>query len=146
MGIEEQFILLAIGLFTICVRVFVRWRQVGPCNWQLDDYLMPLTGVIFTLETVAAYLVGAKFAGLTNSYMTDEERADLNPDSREHFNRVWGSKIQVLGWSLYASILWALKLCVTIFYSRLTYVLSLASGLNASKKLRAPIADLGTIM
>ncbi|KAM5349936.1 hypothetical protein ACJ41O_006441 [Fusarium nematophilum] len=133
MGIDEQFILLAIGLFTICVRVFVRWRQVGPSNWQLDDYLMPLTGVIFTLETVAAYLVGAEFGGLTNSYMTDEERLDLNPDSREYFNRVWGSKIQVLGWSLYASILWALKLCVTIFYSRLT------SGL-ADLKTRVRIA------
>ncbi|KAJ4176890.1 hypothetical protein NW755_014174 [Fusarium falciforme] len=62
------------------------------------------------LETVAAYLVGAKFDGLTNSYMTDEERAELDPDSREYVNRVWGSKIQVIGWSFYASILWTLKL------------------------------------
>ncbi|KAJ4178029.1 hypothetical protein NW759_017378 [Fusarium solani] len=120
MGIEEQFTLLSIGLITIGVRIFVRWQQVGPSNWQLDDYLMPLTGAVFTLETVAAYLVGAKFDGLTNSYMTDEERAALDPDSREHFDRVWGSKIQVIGWSFYACILWALKFCVTAFYSRLT--------------------------
>lgn len=45
MTTPEQFILLAIGLFTILVRIFFRWRTVGPSNWQLDDYLMPLTGV-----------------------------------------------------------------------------------------------------
>lgn len=31
-----------------------------------------------------------------------------------------GSKIQVMGWSFYSMELWLLKLCVTIFYSRLT--------------------------
>ncbi|KAJ3546249.1 hypothetical protein NM208_g2092 [Fusarium decemcellulare] len=120
MGIEEQFVLLSIGLITIGVRVGVRWRQVGPGGWQLDDYLMPFTGLVFTAETVAAYLVGAKFQGLTNSYMTAEERANIDPDSQEHYNRVWGSKIQVIGWSFYACILWCLKFCVTCFYGRLT--------------------------
>jgi hypothetical protein len=71
---------------------------------------------------VAAYLVGAKFDGLTNSYMTPEQRADLDLDSREHYNRVWGSKIQVIGWSFYAAILWGLKVCITAVYGRLTYV------------------------
>lgn len=78
--------------------------------------------MVFTLETVAAYLVGAKFHGLTNSYMTPEQRAALRPDSQEWYDRVMGSKIQVIGWSLYAAILWLLKFCVAIFYSRLTYV------------------------
>jgi hypothetical protein len=45
MGIEEQFILLSLGLATILARIGVRWRQVGPGGWQLDDYLMPFTGV-----------------------------------------------------------------------------------------------------
>jgi hypothetical protein len=80
---------------------------------------------VFTAETVAAYLVGAQFQGLTNSYMTDEERANIDVNSREHFNRVWGSKIQIIGWSFYACILWSLKFCVTAFYGRLTYVLVL---------------------
>lgn len=120
MAIEEQFTLLAIGLVIIGMRVFVRWRQVGPGNWEFDDYLMPLVGVVFTLETVAAHLVGSRFGGLTNSYMTDEERAALDPNSIEHMNRVWGSKIQVIGWSFYAFILWGLKFCVAALYSRLT--------------------------
>ncbi|KAG5657467.1 hypothetical protein KAF25_006031 [Fusarium avenaceum] len=120
MGIEEQFILLSLGLATILVRMGVRWRQVGPSGWELDDYLMPFTGLLFTAETIAAYLVGAKFQGLTNSYMTGQERANIDVNGREHYNRVWGSKIQILGWSLYACILWSLKFCVTAFYGRLT--------------------------
>jgi hypothetical protein len=149
MTAAEPFTLLSIGLLTIIVRIYFRWRSVGPANWQVDDYLMPLTGVsrsaawsiywtntnvvrmfkdantsiqqlLFTAEVVAAYLVGAKYGGLTNSYMTPEERANLDVNSDEHYNRVMGSKVQVIGWSLYAAILWGLKVCVTALYGRLT--------------------------
>ncbi|KAI1843496.1 hypothetical protein JX265_001844 [Neoarthrinium moseri] len=120
MAIEEQFALMALGLIVIAIRMQVRWKQVGIGNWQLDDYLMPVAGLVFVLETVAAFLVGAMFDGLTNSYMTDEERASLDPSSREFYNRQWGSKIQVIGWSFYAFILWSLKVCIAVFYSRLT--------------------------
>jgi hypothetical protein len=54
MTTPEQFILLAIGLFTILVRMVFRWRTVGPANWQLDDYLMPLTGVSPSIPTPSA--------------------------------------------------------------------------------------------
>jgi hypothetical protein len=86
-------------------------------------------------------LVGAKFDGLTSSYMTDKERAALDPNSREHFNRVWGSKIQVIGWSFYAFILWALKVCVTTFYGRLTYVFPAGFGSNTPRRAWGPLAD-----
>ncbi|KAH8879215.1 hypothetical protein GQ53DRAFT_855200 [Thozetella sp. PMI_491] len=119
-GITEEFTLIALGLLIICIRVVVRWMQVGPANFQLDDYIMPLSGLVFMCDSIAAYLVGAKFDGLTNSYMTDEQRAALDPASGEFYNRVWGSKIQVLGWTLYALALWGVKLCVAVFYSRLT--------------------------
>lgn len=33
-----------------------------------------------------------------------------------------GSKTQLIGWSLYTLLLWLLKLCMCIFYSRLTLV------------------------
>ena len=41
----EAFTLLALGLVIIGLRTVVRWRQVGPANFQLDDYLMVLAGV-----------------------------------------------------------------------------------------------------
>ncbi|CAG7953540.1 unnamed protein product [Penicillium nalgiovense] len=116
----EAWTLLSLALVTIIVRIGVRWKLVGPANFQLDDYLMPLAGIFFILETVAAYLVGAKFQGLTNSYMTPEQRASLDPKSTEWSHRVAGSKIQVLGWSLYVAILWLVKFSLAVFYSRLT--------------------------
>ncbi|BCR88783.1 uncharacterized protein ACHE_41347A [Aspergillus chevalieri] len=116
----EGFVLMSLGLTFIIIRVVVRWTSVGPSNFQLDDYLMPLAGIVFVLETVAAHLVLAKFNGLTNSYMTPEQRAAVDPNSEEYYSRVWGSKIQVMGWSFYAMILWLVKFSVAIFYSRLT--------------------------
>lgn len=41
----EGFTLLSLGLVIIGIRVYVRWTWVGPSNFQLDDYLMPFTGV-----------------------------------------------------------------------------------------------------
>ncbi|KAJ5555953.1 hypothetical protein N7513_003595 [Penicillium frequentans] len=116
----ESWILLSLALAVIGVRICVRWKLVGPSNFQLDDYLMPLAGIVFVLETVAAYLVVADYGGLTNSYMSDEQRAALDPISEEWSNRVAGSKIQVIGWSLYVTILWLVKFSLTVFYSRLT--------------------------
>lgn len=78
--------------------------------------------ICFILETIAAYLVGARFEGLTNSFMTTEQRATLDPASAEWSNRVAGSKIQIIGWSLYVAILWLIKFSLAIFYGRLTYV------------------------
>lgn len=41
----ESFTLMSLGLVIILIRIYVRWTQVGPANFQLDDYLMPLAGV-----------------------------------------------------------------------------------------------------
>uniref|UniRef100_A0A0D2YH04 Uncharacterized protein n=1 Tax=Fusarium oxysporum (strain Fo5176) TaxID=660025 RepID=A0A0D2YH04_FUSOF len=131
MGIEEQFVLLSLGLATIGVRIGLRTHLFvdGPC-WFISDEpkstntkCVVLGSIVFIAQTVAADLVVAKFQGLTNSYMTNEERANIDIHGQEHYNRVWGSKIQVMGWSLYACILWSLKVCVTAFYGRLTYLL-----------------------
>jgi hypothetical protein len=45
MGVAEAWTLLSLGLVVIGIRVYVRWTAVGPGKFQLDDYLMPLTGV-----------------------------------------------------------------------------------------------------
>ncbi|SPO06173.1 related to integral membrane protein PTH11 [Cephalotrichum gorgonifer] len=81
----------------------------------------------------AAHEVGAKYGGLTNSYMTDEQRAAVDPNSVEYYNRQMGSKVQVVGWNFYAAILWGLKFCVTTFYSRLT------SGLHHLQHLKTRV-------
>lgn len=116
----EAFTLLGLAVIIIGVRTGARLSMVGIRNFQLDDYLMPLAAVVYGLETGAAYCVGAKWMGLANNSMTDEQRATLSPDSQEFFMRVGGSKTQVMGWSLYTLLLWLLKTCMAVFYSRLT--------------------------
>ena len=76
--------------------------------------------VVYGLETGAAYSVGAIYHGLANNSMTDEQRRTLPLDSEEHHLRVGGSKLQLMGWSSYTLLLWLLKLCMNIFYTRLT--------------------------
>ncbi|KAI1802955.1 hypothetical protein F4811DRAFT_364952 [Daldinia bambusicola] len=115
----EQFALLVAAVIIIILRVCARWVQVGPAKWQLDDYLMPLIGVVFGVATGIAYTVVVKMHGLTNA-MDDETRFTIDAASKEYRYRQYGSKVQIVLWSLYAFILWALKVCVAVFYSRLT--------------------------
>ncbi|CAI7668271.1 unnamed protein product [Penicillium manginii] len=116
----EAFTLLAVAIVVIGLRTTARWVMVGPRNFQADDYLMLLACVVYGLETGAAYMVGAWFMGLANNSMTDEQRRTLSHSSEEYRLRVGGSKVQVAGWSLYTLLLWLLKTCMAIFYSRLT--------------------------
>ena len=118
--VAEAFTLLSIGILIIFLRTYARLRQVGIRNFEADDWLMLLVIVPYTIETALAYTVGAQFHGLTNSGMTDEERKALSPDSDEHAWRVGGSKIQVAGWVMYASVLWLVKAALCAFYFRLT--------------------------
>ncbi|KAI0840111.1 hypothetical protein F5Y06DRAFT_286012 [Hypoxylon sp. FL0890] len=114
----EDFSLLAIAIIIVGMRIYLRWTQVGLVRWQLDDYLMPLMAAVFCVTTVIAYYEGSH--GLTNAAMTDEERAVIDFNSREYANRRDGSRAQVILWTLYVFILWGLKLCITVFCSRLT--------------------------
>ncbi|KAJ5824769.1 hypothetical protein N7447_007109 [Penicillium robsamsonii] len=116
----EAFTLLGVAVVVIGLRTTARWIMVGPREFQADDYLMLVAGVVYGLETGAAYMVGAWFMGLANNSMTDEQRKELSPQSEEYRLRVGGSKVQVAGWSLYTLLLWLLKTCMAVFYSRLT--------------------------
>ncbi|KAL2260410.1 hypothetical protein VTK26DRAFT_5590 [Humicola hyalothermophila] len=119
-GNTEAYVLLSLVVVIISARMIYRIRTVGFRGLALDDYLMPLGGILCIVDLIAAIFVVTKADGLTNSYMTPEERASLSPDSEEWDKRVLGSKIQVFGWTFYAASLWCIKLCVAVFYSRLT--------------------------
>lgn len=117
---KEAFTLLGVGIGLVALRTYARWSSVGIRNFMLDDYLMLVAVVVYALETGAAYSVGAIYKGLANNSMTDEYRRNLPPDSEEYKLRVGGSKLQLMGWSSYTLLLWLLKLCMCIFYTRLT--------------------------
>lgn len=105
-ALNEVFILLGIGLAIILLRLYARWEAVGFSRWEADDYLMilvmvsidcarsfgqwgnrHLTYVIqgaYSAESALAYQVVANYDGLANNGMTDQQRADLSPDSDEY--------------------------------------------------------------
>ncbi|KAL8919051.1 MAG: hypothetical protein Q9208_007017 [Pyrenodesmia sp. 3 TL-2023] len=93
----------------------VGFKKLAP-----DDYLMVIAGALYAAETTVAYYVGASWKGLANSGMTPEQRAALDPQDEEYQLRVGGSKNQLTGWLVYTVLLWTLKACMLIFYSRLT--------------------------
>ncbi|RMI99747.1 hypothetical protein CDV36_015992, partial [Fusarium kuroshium] len=80
----EAFTLLALGIVVIGFRTYARAKQEGIRNLKIDDYLMLLVIVPYTMEIVLAYTVGARFYGLANNAMTDEQRAALSPSSEEY--------------------------------------------------------------
>ncbi|KAH7220440.1 uncharacterized protein BKA55DRAFT_486387, partial [Fusarium redolens] len=126
----EAFTLLGIGLAIIGLRWYVRISAVGIRGLQPDDYLMVLVVVSYTLETILRYNVGARWHGLANNGMTNEQRAALDPASDEYTWRVNGSKTQLMGWAAYSFLLWCLKAAMCTFYLRLT---------DGLKKSRVPI-------
>ena len=64
--------------------MFVRTRNGQDyIGLRKDDYIMALVLVPLTAETILAYFVGESAKGLTNSGMTDAERAALDPGSEE---------------------------------------------------------------
>ncbi|KAI4148663.1 MAG: hypothetical protein L6R39_002733 [Caloplaca ligustica] len=118
--LAEAFSFLAIGLVVIVLRWISRVMTVGFARLAADDYLMVIAGALYSAETALAYYVGVRWKGLANSGMTPEERAALDPQSEEYRLRVGGSKNQLAGWLTYTTLLWTLKACMLIFYSRLT--------------------------
>ncbi|KAK4205414.1 hypothetical protein QBC40DRAFT_320139 [Triangularia verruculosa] len=118
--LRELWFLQGTAYLIVILRYVSRVRTVGLEGLSWDDIIMAFTTVVYTGESVAAHILVTSTDGLANNGMTDQERAALNPNSEEYAKRVIGSKLHVAGLLLYATILWGLKACWTLYYSRLT--------------------------
>lgn len=118
--INEVWGLQGVAYLVLILRYYSRVVTLGWGKFALDDYLIAVATIIYTAESVAAYFVVAYWKGFANNGMTDEQRATLDPDSEEWQLRVNGSKTHVIGLILYATLIWLLKGCWTIYYARLT--------------------------
>ncbi|KAI6090743.1 hypothetical protein F4821DRAFT_274304 [Hypoxylon rubiginosum] len=121
MAYPEQVTFLAVEVVIVVLRIYVRWVDAGPGSWQVDDYLMPLVGIVSGCLIWTEWFVTAELGTLTNAYMSDEKRAtllDTNP--AEYKVRQLASKLIIGTWTMSAFIIWGLKICLAVFYSRLT--------------------------
>ncbi|KAI1802410.1 hypothetical protein F4811DRAFT_573079 [Daldinia bambusicola] len=104
----------------IALRYYSKYSIMGWHGLAWDDALMLVATLVYTAESTMAYLVVAHWKGLSNNAMTDAYRAALDPNSREWYLRVSGSKNHVAGLIIYATLLWLLKACWLVYYARLT--------------------------
>ncbi|KAF6831647.1 integral membrane protein pth11-like protein [Colletotrichum musicola] len=118
--IREVWGLQGAAYLVVGLRYYGRAQTLGWRKFSWDDALMGVAVLVYTAESVAAYFVVAYWQGLANNGMTEEQRAALDPASSEHSLRVNGSKTHVIGLLLYTTLLWLLKGCWIIYYSRLT--------------------------
>ncbi|KAF2026773.1 hypothetical protein EK21DRAFT_115504 [Setomelanomma holmii] len=93
---------LAIGIVFIFLRLYFRFTQT-----------------FYTIETIAAHMIVAVWLGMGNNNFTQEQRAALEPKSQLWRFAVYGSKTHIVGWFMYTGMMWTLKSCWTIYYSRM---------------------------
>lgn len=94
-----------------------RIRRLGIRNLQSDDYVMVFAVIWYTILCVALNSVAS---GGGSNLMTDEDKANLTPEIYEE--RVKGSKWVFVSEHAFVLAIWAMKACMLIIYSRITYV------------------------
>ncbi|KAJ9653969.1 hypothetical protein H2201_009066 [Coniosporium apollinis] len=123
---RESWALYATGMLLITSRMLVRIRRRGVKQLQLDDYFTVNAGFWYTLLCVALNQVAS---GGGSNYMTDEEIAQLTPESIKE--RVIGSKWVIVSEQGWIVTIWSLKACMLLIYLRLTTGLSQRRIVNA---------------
>lgn len=116
----ELWTLYAFGVAATALRTYSRVQSVGVRNLRADNYLVWLAIALYTTLSSLAYVDVNHGQGLANNGMTDGQRESLDLRSREYDLRVFGSKVQVAGWTIYGCLTCTLKVAVLFFYIRLT--------------------------
>ncbi|RDW72818.1 hypothetical protein BP6252_06725 [Coleophoma cylindrospora] len=121
----ELWTLYAFGVLVTILRTWARVKAVGIRDLRADDFIVWFAILLYTVQSTLAYFAVNHGQSLANNSMTDAERAALSPDSTEYQLRVFGSKIQVVGWTSYVCLIGTLKSAVLVFYIRLMEGLSM---------------------
>ncbi|KAL3465664.1 hypothetical protein BJX64DRAFT_285270 [Aspergillus heterothallicus] len=131
--ITEGAIEFGIALLAVIIRLFSRWKLVGFRKWGGDDYFCILAAVLLNVSLnpsatrkalvtmklqllmVPIFLVGKTLG--TNTGWTPEEINRF--DSGEIDRLTTGSKLVIVGWIGYVSVIWSLKGSVLLYYNRI---------------------------
>ncbi|EEA26302.1 hypothetical protein TMatcc_005432 [Talaromyces marneffei ATCC 18224] len=112
---NETWALYAVGVFGTALRFVARIRRLGLRNIQVDDYLMVLGVIWYTILCVALNQVAS---GGGSNLMTDEDIANLTPSI--YAERVRGSKWVFVSEHAFILTVWSCKSCMLVIYARLT--------------------------
>ncbi|KAK7985875.1 hypothetical protein PG988_003497 [Apiospora saccharicola] len=136
-AITEIWTLYTVGTCLITARLFVRIKLVGFRGLQPDDFLVMFAWVCYTSVSVVGHVFILDAGGKHTSQLTQEARLAL-PQS-EYGAYEYGSKLFLVGETLYLGTVWTLKMCMAFFYRRLVrglwaekLILPLMGGIGAT--------------
>ncbi|KAK8062046.1 hypothetical protein PG994_008412 [Apiospora phragmitis] len=134
-AITEIWCLYTVGTILIACRLFVRIKLVGFRGLQPDDVLVVFAWMCYTSVSVVGQVFILNAGGKHTSQLTQQDRLDL-PVS-EYAAYEFGTKMFLLGETLYLGTVWTLKLCMAFFYRRLV------RGLWSEKLILPLMAGIG---
>lgn len=119
----QSWSLYSVAIFIILLRLISRARRLGSvANYQVDDYLMVFVGCLFTMLIVCLNVIAQ--GGGSNLYPPELQDTFTEKEIQE---RIKGSKIVILSEQAMLNVIYAIKACMLIMYTRLTL------GLNEMK-------------
>ncbi|KAF2226147.1 hypothetical protein BDZ85DRAFT_165620, partial [Elsinoe ampelina] len=113
----ESYTLMSVGLAMIALRTYARIKKLGLNGLQADDYVM-LTAIVWYVMTVVGLNGLAQSAG-TALAVPGEDVFALSEEVVEA--RQYGAKITFMAEQGMLNVIWTLKACMLIMYSRLTF-------------------------
>ncbi|CZR58072.1 uncharacterized protein PAC_07962 [Phialocephala subalpina] len=111
----QSWSLYGIGMFLILLRVWARIHRLGLKGLQIDDYLMILAGGLYTALVVCLNVISS--GGGSNLYPPEDYVTFTPLDIQE---RIKGSKIVIVSEQAMLNVIYVIKACMLIMYSRLT--------------------------
>ncbi|KAE8445190.1 hypothetical protein EG329_013687 [Mollisiaceae sp. DMI_Dod_QoI] len=111
----QSWTLYGVGMFLILLRVYARIHRLGLKGLQIDDYLMILAGGLYTMLIVCLNVISS--GGGSNLYLPSEFVTFTPTDIQE---RIKGSKIVIVSEQAMLNVIYTIKACMLIMYSRLT--------------------------
>ncbi|KAI3393434.1 hypothetical protein diail_4270 [Diaporthe ilicicola] len=112
---SQSWSLYSVGILLIVFRLIARARRLGAANYQADDYLMILVALLYTGLIVCLNIIAD--GGGSNLYPPELEKTFTAKDIQE---RIYGSKIVVISEQAMLNVIYTIKLCMLIMYTRLT--------------------------
>ncbi|TVY93242.1 hypothetical protein LAWI1_G002373 [Lachnellula willkommii] len=120
----ELWTLYTFGVLVTILRTYARLKFVGIRDLRADDFIIWVAILLYTTQSTLAYFAVNYGHSYANNGMTPAARAALSPESTEYHLRIFGSKLQVVGWTSYVCLIATLKTALLVFYIRLMEGLS----------------------
>ncbi|KAH8670281.1 hypothetical protein BGZ60DRAFT_527754 [Tricladium varicosporioides] len=116
----ESWSLYSVGMFLIILRIYARIHRLGIKGLQNDDYGMLLAGAFYTILVVCLNVIAS--GGGSNLYPPE-----LFPTFSEQNiqDRIHGSKIVILSEQAMLNVIYVIKACMLLMYTRLTLGLAI---------------------